>query len=65
MPVSFIRVLLGRPVPNRDAATEKIGVLQGLPAMGLDALASVAYGPEAMLAVLIAANQGASRQKLI
>jgi amino acid transporter len=56
MPLSFIRVLLGRPVPNKDAATEKIGVLQGLAAMGLDALASVAYGPEAMLAVLVAAG---------
>ena len=52
MAVSLVRLLIGRPVANREAEGRKIGVLEGLPAMGLDGLSSAAYGPEAALAVL-------------
>lgn len=45
-------MLLGRPLANQEAEGRKIGVLEGLPAMGLDGLGSAAYGPEAMLTVL-------------
>ena len=38
-----------------------LGVTGGLAALSLDALSSVAYGPEAMLLVLIAAGTGALR----
>src|SRR6202040_4292579 len=37
------------------------GVLGGLAALSLDALSSVAYGPEAMVLVLVAAGSGALR----
>src|SRR4051794_19963334 len=50
--MSLTNFLIGRPIPNRDAESTKIGVFAGLPAMGLDRLASAAYGPEAALAIL-------------
>jgi amino acid transporter len=37
----------------------ELGVLGGLSALSLDALSSVAYGPEAMIVVLVAAGSGA------
>ena len=37
----------------------ELGVLSGLAALSLDALSSVAYGPEAMVLVLVAAGTGA------
>lgn len=48
------RVLFGRSVANREAESRKIGVFEGIPAMGLDGLGSAAYGPEAALAILAA-----------
>src|ERR1700722_7774083 len=38
----------------------KIGTLAGLPGLSLDALTSVAYGPEAIVIVLAASGSGAS-----
>ena len=37
----------------------ELGVLGGLAALSLDALSSVAYGPEAMMVVLVTAGVGA------
>ena len=54
MPLSLTRLLIGRPVANREAEGKKLGVLTGLPAMGLDGLGSAAYGPEAALTILAA-----------
>jgi amino acid transporter len=51
-----------RTNPRGAAAAGKHGrldVLGGLAALGLDALSSVAYGPEAMMLVLITAGTGA------
>ncbi len=56
MRLSPTRLLIGRPIANREAERRKLGILSGVPAMGLDALASAAYGPEAALAVLAAAG---------
>ncbi len=50
--MSLVSALLGRTLANREAEDHKIGVLEGLPAMGLDGLGSAAYGPEAALTVL-------------
>ncbi len=50
--MSWATLLVGRPLSNREAETRKIGVFEGLPAMGLDGLGSAAYGPEAALTVL-------------
>jgi amino acid transporter len=51
-----VRLLLGRPLANWESQQSEIGVLEGVPAMGLDGLSSSAYGPEAALAVLAAAG---------
>ncbi len=50
--MSLSRSLLGRTLANREAEQGKIGVLEGVPSMGLDGLGSAAYGPEAALTVL-------------
>src|SRR5947209_12713978 len=52
-PSSFFRVLLGRPLKTSEARAHRIGPLRGIPILGLDALASASYGPEAALTVLI------------
>jgi amino acid transporter len=51
--MSLTKLLLGRVLANQEAEGRKIGVLEGLPAMGLDGLGSAAYGPEAALTVLV------------
>jgi amino acid transporter len=53
MPLSFLRVLLGRTLANREHSERKIGAFEGVPAMGLDGLGSSSYGPEAALTVLL------------
>lgn len=59
--MSLKELLLGKPIPNDEAEEEKIGPLAGIPVLGLDALASAAYGPEAALTVLLVLGSGASR----
>ncbi len=51
--MSIMSTLLGRTLANREAEGDKIGVLEGVPSMGLDGLGSAAYGPEAALTVLV------------
>lgn len=51
-----VRLVMGRPLANRDGKKHEIGVLDGIPALGLDGLSSTAYGPEAALTVLTAAG---------
>ena len=46
---------------DRDKQHDRLGVLGGLAALSLDALSSVAYGPEAMITVLILAGSGGLR----
>jgi len=53
------RLLVGRPLPAREASKEQITPVEGLSALSLDALTSVAYGPEAIVVVLAAAGAGA------
>jgi amino acid transporter len=50
------RVLLGPPLRSTAVAQEKMGKLLALPVLSPDALSSVAYGPEAMLVVLVLAG---------
>jgi len=45
--------VLGRPLATGEAEKEQIGPIAGIPILGLDALASAAYGPEAALTLLI------------
>jgi amino acid transporter len=51
--MSLLGFLLGRPLATNEQEEEKVGVLTGVPAMGLDGLASSAYGPEAALTILV------------
>ena len=51
--MSLIDLLLGRPLATEEQSERKIGVLAGIPALGLDGLSSSAYGPEAALTVLL------------
>src|SRR5262249_50198874 len=45
--------LFGRPLATAEEEGEQVGAAAGVPMLGLDALASAAYGPEAALTVLI------------
>jgi amino acid transporter len=48
----LLQLLLGRRLANRESRRRKIGALEGVPAMGLDAVGSSSYGPEAALTIL-------------
>src|SRR5262245_41641688 len=45
--------LFGRPLATSEEKHQRVGVLAGIPMLGLDALGSAAYGPEAALTLLI------------
>src|ERR1700733_4920085 len=51
--MSIVNLLLGRRLASDEQGGERIGVLSGLPALGLDGLSSSAYGPEAALTILL------------
>ena len=55
--------MLGPPLRARDVSKEQINPVEGLSALSLDALTSVAYGPEAIIVVL--AGAGASALGLV
>jgi hypothetical protein len=50
---SLLDKILGRPLKSSEASKEKLSVAIGVPVLGLDALASTAYGPEAALTILV------------
>ena len=54
--MSFLDKILGPPLKSSEAAKEELGVITGVPVLGLDALSSTAYGPEAALTILAAAG---------
>ncbi len=45
--------LLGRRLATHEEEEQRVGVLAGIPMLGLDALSSSAYGPEAALTLLL------------
>jgi amino acid transporter len=51
--MSFVDVLIGKPLSASDERAERIGPSAGISIFGLDALSSAAYGPEAALTILI------------
>ena len=51
--MSFTNALLGKPLATEEEETQHIGPLAGIPVLGLDALSSTAYGPEAALTLLL------------
>ena len=54
MRMSLADVLFGRPLASSDGGQQRIGWLEGIATLGLGALGSAAYGPEAALTVLLA-----------
>src|ERR1700730_16396434 len=46
-------LLFGRTLASDEEGEQCVGVLAGIPMLGLDALGSAAYGPEAALTLLI------------
>ncbi|HVI23402.1 MAG TPA: APC family permease, partial [Myxococcales bacterium] len=55
----LVHFLFGRPLRSDEQDAERIGVVPAVPVLGLDALASASYGPEAALTVLIPLGAGA------
>jgi amino acid transporter len=51
--MSLTDFLFGRRLASDEEGEQRVGVLAGIPMLGLDALASAAYGPEAALTLLI------------
>jgi len=51
--VSFLDRLLGKPIASGHEEQHRVAVWAAIPMLGLDALASAAYGPEAALTLLI------------
>ena len=51
--MSILDAIIGKPLKTSDERAEQIGVREGIPVFGLDALSSAAYGPEAALSLLI------------
>ena len=45
--------LFGRPLATEEEGEQRAGIWAGIPMLGLDALGSAAYGPEAALTLLI------------
>lgn len=51
--------LIGRPLATADAPHQTIGKLVGLAVFSSDALSSVAYGPQEIMAIMVLAGVGA------
>lgn len=55
---SIQTMLLGKPLATEDAGHQTIGKLIGLAVFSSDALSSVAYGPQELMLILVAAGIG-------
>jgi amino acid transporter len=51
--MNILDLIVGKPIKTSDERAEQIGMQEGIPIFGLDALSSAAYGPEAALSLLI------------
>jgi amino acid transporter len=51
--MALLDYLLGRRLATYEEGEQRVGVAAGIPMLGLDALGSAAYGPEAALTLLI------------
>src|SRR5271154_4544737 len=51
--MSLSDYLFGRRLATYEEGDQRVGVIAGIPMLGLDALGSAAYGPEAALTLLI------------
>src|SRR5262245_962717 len=53
IPMSITDLLFGKHLASDEEAEHRVGTLAGIPMLGLDALGSAAYGPEAALTLLL------------
>src|SRR6266508_2671641 len=51
--MSLKNLLFSEPLATHEEGEQRVGPLAGIPMLGLDALASAAYGPEAAMTLLI------------
>src|SRR5215471_17046574 len=51
--MSLADLLFGRSLASDEEGEHRVGVLAGIPMLGLDALGSAAYGPEAAMTLLL------------
>src|ERR1700719_5364123 len=51
--MKLMDLLFGRTLASDEEGEQRVGVLAAIPMLGLDALGSAAYGPEAALTLLI------------
>ena len=51
--MALVDYLVGRPLATDEEGEQRVGAWAGIPMLGLDALGSAAYGPEAALTLLI------------
>ncbi len=51
--MSLADKILGRPLATDEKSKESLSIWTGVPVLGLDALASTGYGPEAALTILV------------
>lgn len=51
--MSIFNKIFGRPLPSSAAKKNKLSVITGVPALGLGCLASISYGPEAAMMILL------------
>jgi hypothetical protein len=51
--MALLDYVFGRPLATYEEGEQRVGIWTGIPMLGLDALASAAYGPEAALTLLI------------
>lgn len=51
--MKILNWLFGRPLATAEEDQQRIGTWAGIPMLGLDALSSAAYGPEAALSILL------------
>lgn len=58
--MSWKEILIGRPLRTEAEQEEQIGPVAGVAVLGLDALASASYGPEAALTVMLGLGMLAS-----
>lgn len=54
--MSLTDAILGKPLATSESNKQELSVWTGVPVLGLDALASTGYGPEAALTILTAAS---------
>lgn len=57
--MSIADIILGRPLATKEEHEQRIKTLYGIPELGLDALGSAAYGPEAAMTILMPLGVGA------